>query len=142
MFTSIFLIAVIGAVGALLAIVCACRVSGRLPQITLFALAAVLLVPALYLVQALHPEIIDRRFRTYKAFYRDIRVGMTKSEVLAVLDRRYPKLGPRHRPTVMEDKPERLGFFMNPEGSKDPNCEGVFLTLQEGRVTGKHYSPD
>jgi len=142
MFTSIFLIAVTGAVGALLAVICACQVSGKVPQITLLALAAALLVPALYLAQALHPEIIDARFRTYKAFYRDIRIGMTKAEVLQVLDRRYPSPGRRQRPTVMEDKPERLGFFMNREVSKGPNCEGIFLTLKEGRVTSKQYSPD
>lgn len=35
-----------------------------------------------------------------------------------------------------------LSFFMNPETSREPNCEGIFLTLEASRVTKKVYSAD
>ena len=102
----------------------------------------VCLFPAGYLLATLHPEWVDGRFRTYKAFYRDIQVGMTRDQVFSALDRRYPKEGPRKRPKILNDTPEGLGFFMNPETSREPNCEGIFLELEAGRVTKKQYSPD
>jgi hypothetical protein len=42
----------------------------------------------------------------------------------------------------LHDTPDGLGFFMNPEASREPNCEGIFLRLEQGRVTKKTYSPD
>ncbi|MFT5109867.1 MAG: hypothetical protein ACI9UA_005519 [Pseudoalteromonas tetraodonis] len=42
----------------------------------------------------------------------------------------------------MDDTSERFGFFMNPEHSKDPNCEGIFLSLHKGTVAKKVYSAD
>jgi hypothetical protein len=42
----------------------------------------------------------------------------------------------------MSDEPDSLGFFMNPESSREPNCEGIFLKLEAGRVVSKEYSPD
>jgi len=59
-----------------------------------------------------------------------------------LLDRHYPASGPRRRPKVMTDEPGRLGFFMDPERYREPNCEGIFLTLTNGRVAGKWYSAD
>ncbi len=56
----------------------------------MIVLALVFLLPAAYVFLAFHPELVDGRFRTYKAFYRDIHVGMTKDQVFAALDRRYP----------------------------------------------------
>ena len=67
---------------------------------------------------------------------------MTREQVLAAMDQRYPTNGSRKRPKIMDDTPESLGFFMNPETSREPNCEGIFLTLERGRVTRKVYSPD
>ena len=108
----------------------------------MLVLALVLIAPAGYVFFAFHPEFVDGRFRTYKAFYRDIQIGMTREQVLEALERRYPPDGQRKRPKIMDDTPERLGFFMNPETSREPNCEGIFLTLEQGRVTKKDYSPD
>jgi hypothetical protein len=105
-------------------------------------LVLVFLVPAGYVYVAFHPEFVDKRFRTYKAFYRDIHVGMTREEVIAAMDRRYPADGPRQRPKIMSDESGELGFFMDPENSREPNCEGIFLTLESGRVVKKQYSPD
>lgn len=52
--------------------------------------------------------------------------GISRAEVFIVLERCYPKDGPRKRPKVMDDQPGSLGFFINPERSHEPNCEGIF----------------
>lgn len=73
---------------------------------------------------------------------RDIQVGMTRDEVFAAIDRRYPKSGARQRPGLLGETADGLSFFMNPETSREPNCEGIFLKLENGRVKSKEYSPD
>lgn len=136
------LLAAAGVILALIAIVVACKArSGFLATMAL-VLAVVFIAPAAYMFLAMHPGIIDKRFRTYKAFYRDIQVGMTREEVFAAVQRRYPQSGPRQPPKVMHDEADSLGFFMNPEGSREPNCEGIFLKLEAGRVVSKRYSAD
>ena len=117
-------------------------VRSRAVKSVMVVLALVFLIPSGYLFSVFHPELVDGRFRTYKAFYGDIQIGMTRDEVFAALDRRYPKSGARQRPKVMEDTADRLGFFMNPETSREPNCEGIFLKVEKGRVKSKVYSPD
>ncbi|KAA3614233.1 MAG: hypothetical protein DWQ01_00590 [Planctomycetota bacterium] len=94
------------------------------------------------LALAFKPELIDGRYRTFKAFYRDLKVGMNRSEVEQLIDRYYSLDSGRLRPTVMKDIGFELGFFMNPEDASRPNCEGIFLSFQEGRVTRKHDSRD
>lgn len=135
-------VAAVGAVLSLIAIVIACMARSDALKGTMIFLALVFLVPAAYMLLASRPEVIDGRFKTYKEFYRDIQIGMTKEEVFAALDRRYPKAGPRQRPKMIDETPESLGFFMNPETSREPNCEGIFLTLEKGRVVRKDYSRD
>jgi hypothetical protein len=136
------LIAAVGLLLALIAFIAACFARSGVARVSMIGLGLVFLLPAAYVFLAFHPELVDGRFRTYKAFYRDIQIGMSRDEVFGVLDRHYPKSGARQRPKVMEDEPGRLGFFMNPETSREPNCEGIFLTLDHGRVTKKDYSPD
>lgn len=136
------LMAVTGVALSLGAVTVACLTRRGGVRVLMMVLALVFMVPAGFVFLAFHPELVDGRFRTYKAFYRDIQVGMTRAEVIAVLDRHYPAGGIRQRPQIMTDEPERLGFFMNPETSREPNCEGIFLTLERGRVVGKGYSPD
>ncbi len=136
------LIAAVGALFALIATVVACMGRSGGVRVLMIVLALVFLLPAAYVFLAFHPELVDGRFRTYKGFYGDIQIGMTRDEVFAVLDRRYPKSGSRQRPKVMDDTDDRLGFFMNPETSREPNCEGIFLRLERGRVKSKDYSPD
>jgi len=136
------LIVAAGLIMALVALVVACKVRSSGVSAVMMVLALVFLLPAGYLCVALYPELIDGRFRTYKAFYREIQIGMSRDDVLAVLDRCYPKSGPRQRPKIMNDAPDALGFFMNPETSREPNCEGIFLTLKNDHVTKKEYSPD
>jgi hypothetical protein len=88
------------------------------------------------------PELVDGRFRTYKQFYHDIEIGMTREQVFEVMEKRYAANPARQRPKIMGDTPERLGFFMNPEKSREPNCEGIFLAIKDGKVIRKQYSMD
>ena len=136
------LIAAVGALLALIAVVIACKARSGFVVALMALLALVFITPSAYVFLAFHPELIDGRFRTYKAFHRDIQVGMTREQVLAAMERRYPANGPRKRPLIMDDTPTSLGFFMNPETSREPNCEGIFLALEGGRVTQIVYSPD
>jgi hypothetical protein len=138
----VILIAVAGVIAALVAIVIACRAQSGFVTGLMLVLAVLFIAPAGYVFLAFHPELVDGRFRTYKAFYRDIDVGMTREQVFSAMERRYPKDGPRKRPKVMSDEFDDLGFFMNPESSREPNCEGIFLKLEAGRVVSKDYSPD
>jgi hypothetical protein len=139
----LILIAVIGGLLSLIALSAAFLTrSGRVKAVTCI-LAFIFILPAGYVFLGFYPELIDARFRTYKAFYRDINVGMTRAEVFALIDRHYPKSSSRQRPKILNDDSQGLGFFMNPEGSLEPNCEGIFLSLDAGgRVTEKKYSPD
>lgn len=136
------LIAAVGVFVALVAIVIAFSAKRGFVIAMLLVLALVCLVPAGCVFLTFHPELVDGRFRTYKKFYGDIQVGMTREQVLAAMEKRYPANGPRKRPTILNDTPVGLGFFMNPETSREPNCEGIFLTLEAGRVTKKVYSAD
>ena len=136
------LIAAGGSLAALVAIAIACRAKSGLLSGMMFVLALVFIAPAGYVFLAIHPELVDGPFRTYKRFYRDVQVGMTREQVLAVMEQRYPTNGPRKRPKILNDTPEGLGFFMNPETSREPNCEGIFLRLEAGRVTKIEYSAD
>jgi hypothetical protein len=136
------LIAALGALVALVAIVIACRARRGIITAMMIVLALAFIVPASYLFLMFHPELVDGRFRTYKRFYRDIEAGMTREQVLAAMERHYPAIGPRERPMIIDDTPRRLAFFMNPETSREPNCEGIFLTLEAGRVTRMSYSAD
>jgi len=138
----LILIAAAGASAALAAIVIACRAKSGFVIAMMVLLALAFITPAGYLFLAFHPELIDGRFRTYKRLYGDIQVGMTREQVLAAMELRYPTNGPRKRPKILNDSPDGLGFFMNPETSTEPNCEGIFLTLEAGRVTKKVYSAD
>jgi hypothetical protein len=109
----------------------------------LFAVGAlVFCVPVVWLFLAFHEELVDARVRTYKAFYSDVRVGMTRDELLALLKRDYAEGGPRQRPKVVEDTATRLSFCMSPEAERDPNCEGIYITFIDGRVSQKEYVRD
>ena len=136
------LIAGLCAIVSFIAAVFAFRASSIFRRILLGAVALLCIIPSVYVFLAFHPELVDDRFHTYKAFYQDIHAGMTRDEVNSLLERHYPIPGARQRPKVMEDTSERLGFFMNPESSREPNCEGIFLSIREGHVIAKEYSKD
>ena len=136
------LMGILSAAGALALCVLACSVRSTLWRCILIPVAVVFTVSAAFLLIGFDPGLVDGRYRTYKAFYRDIRIGMTRDEVFAVLDSDYPAGGARQKPKVVNDAPGQLAFFMNPETQREPNCEGIFLTLTHGRVSGKTYSAD
>ncbi len=103
--------------------------------------AAVVLASA-NVFAALNVWVIDARFRAYRSFYRGIEAGMSREQVFGLRDTLYPRGGDRMRPTVAEDSARQLWFFMDPEDSAEPNCEGIFLSMSGGRVREKSYSPD
>ncbi len=106
------------------------------------SLLTCVLIPAYLLTAVFAPNLIDPRIRTYWAFYDAIEVNMTREQVLSTLEKHYPQGGQRQRPTIIRDTDNALGFFMDPEHSHQPNCEGVFLELAEGKVIRKRYSKD
>lgn len=138
----IFPIAAVTLVGALACLVFACLASRWLKRSLLILVALVLLAPSGLALVVLKPELVDARVRTYKRFYRDIQVGMTRPEVMELVDRHYPPRGDRLRPEVIKDSDGQLGFHMNPEDPSGPNCEGIFLKMREDRVVNKTYSAD
>lgn len=111
-------------------------------RMVLVLVALVLLIPPGFLLVALHPEWTDARFRTYKRLYAGIRPGMSRAEVYALVDRHYPAGGQRVRPKVLSDTESELQYFMNPEASREPNCEGIFLDMTNDCVASKQYSAD
>lgn len=137
-----FLIAGFGLLIALVLVFFACRARSGFATGLLLFFALVFTAPTIFIFLVFHPELVDGRFRTYKAFYHDIQVGMTRDQVVAAMEARYPKNGKRQRPKIIEDSSERLGYFMNPEGSREPGCEGIFIGFRNGCVVNKTYSPD
>ncbi len=135
-------IAGVCAVVAMISVVFVIRVKGTKIRVALSAFALALLSPSFLVVMVFYPWLIDSRFRVYRSFYQDIKIGMTRNEVLELAKHHYPKGGPREFPIVMSDEPNHLGFFMNPEGDRQPNCEGIFLDFKEGRVVSVSYSAD
>lgn len=134
--------AVVATAVAFAAAILACRASRVVFRVLLGLVALVCLLPAAFVTAIYFPELVDERYWVYKSFYNDIKDGMTRDEVFALVDRRYPANGPRMRPKVVYEEPDKIGFFMNPERSGDPNCEGILLRLSAGRVIEKRYSPD
>jgi hypothetical protein len=131
-----------GGVLGLAAFVSGWFVTKPVSRMLLLGVGIFLFVPSTYLALLANPGLIDARFRVYQQFYRNIEVGMSREQVLEAMERRYPATGERKRPKIMEDSSSLLGFFMNPEGSREPNCEGIFLTMREGRVVERTYSMD
>jgi len=141
-FFPFFLVAAICIVSAIVVLVAAVRMR-LLRDRVLFGLVAVLLLAVgVFFSQPVFPQLFDRRIAAYQRFYRAIDEGMTRAEVLETRDRLYPEGDTRQPPVVMEDVPRSLGFFMNSEGEVEPNCEGIFLDLENGRVVRKRYSRD
>ena len=112
------------------------------PRILLILTGSGVLISSVFFFLALNSWIIDPRFRTYRSFYCEIEEGMTRQQVIEILIKHYPRDGARDRPTVRSDDEDQLGFFMNPEDYREPNCEGIFLEMKDGVVVKKTYSND
>ena len=136
-------LAIFGIVISMVLVVAAFRCRGWQLKGWLFALALAALVPAALVVKASYPEWSDPRIQAYQAFFDDIPLDTTRAEVLDLLAKHYPESDPRQRPRIMIDEADSLTFFMHPEDPLSPvDCEAILLTLREGRVVAKEYSPD
>lgn len=138
----VLVLAMLGVVAAIAFALAACLARRTAVRWVLACLALASIAPACWVWTILHPEVFDARYRTYKDLYGGIGLGMHRSEVLELVARHYPQRGERAAPKVLEDTEERLAFFMDPEQSSEPNCEGIFLQMRSGRVESKEYSPD
>ena len=122
----LILIAALTLIGAVACLVFAYLASHWLKRGILIVAALFLLGPSGVALIGFKPELVDDRFRTYKLF-GDIEVGMSRAKVMTLVDQHYPSEGERLRPNIIEDSDKKLSFFMNPEDSTEPNCEGIFL---------------
>ena len=138
----IFLIAAVTLIGSVACLVFAYLASHWLKRGILILAALFLLVPSGVALIGFKPEMVDDRFKTYKQLFGDIEVGMSRADVMTLIDQHYPSEGERLRPNIIEDSDKKLGFFMNPEDSTEPNCEGIFLRMQGDKVVRKSYARD
>lgn len=136
-------LAIFGVIVAIVLGMAVFRCRGAQMKILLLLLAGAALVPATLVVVASYFDWVDPRFQVYQSFFEDIQPGMTRAEVMALCARHYPDGGPRQPPRIMVDDGDNLTFFMHPEEpDSSVDCEGILLTLQDGRVLNKTYSPD
>ena len=138
----LIIIAAITLIGAIACLVFAYLASHWLKRGILIVAALFLLGPSGVALICFKPELVDDRFRTYKQLFGDIEVGMSRAEVMTLVDQHYPSKGERLRPNLIEDSDKKLSFFMNPEDSTEPNCEGIFLKMQDNKVVRKSYTRD
>lgn len=138
----IFLIAAVTLIGSVACLVFAYLASHWLKRGILILAALFLLVPSGVALIGFKPELVDDRFKTYKQLFGDIEVGMSRADVMTLIDQHYPSEGERLRPNIIEDSYKKLSFFMNPEDSTEPNCEGIFLRMQGDKVVRKSYARD
>jgi hypothetical protein len=78
--------------------------------------------------------------KPFHRFHNAIQVGMTTNEVMAALHFEFPDKGRFPVPVLNQDT-NRFIFILDPT-KQAYNAEDVFVTLQDGRVTGKQYSAD
>ena len=90
----------------------------------------------------MNPWLVDARYRTYLKFYWSIRQNMTHAEVMAVMTDFYPPNDVRSAPILIEDNSVSLSFYMHPEDKSEPNTEGIFLKMEDGRVLDTRYVAD
>ena len=138
----LILIAAVTLIGAVACLVFAYFASHWLKRGILIVAALFLLGPSGVALIGFKPELVDDRFKTYKQLFGDIEVGMSRADAMTLVDRHYPSGGERLPPDVIEDSDKKLSFFMNPEDSTEPNCEGIFLKLENDAVVKKSYARD
>jgi len=138
----ILVLVVLGIVATVIMLITVFRVRSLGLKVLLVLIGMVTLAPAGLVLVAMHPEWVDARFRTYKDFYGGIQLGMTRDEVMGLQTQFYPTGGPRQKPQIIIEDDRSLTFFMHPEHSTEPNCEGIFLGFKDGKLKSKTYSPD
>ena len=138
----LFLIAVVALIGAVACLNFAFLASNWLKRGILIVAALFLLAPSGAALICIKPELVDGRYSTYKQLIGHIEVGMSRAQVMKLVDQHYPSGGKRLRPKVLEDSEVKLSFFMNPEDSAAPDCEGIFLQMEDDSVVKKSYVRD
>jgi hypothetical protein len=138
----IFVLAGLGLAATVIMLIIAFKVRSRGLKVLLVLISLLTLAPAGLVLRAVYPEWVDARFRSYKAFFADIRLGMTREEIMALQLQHYPAGGPRQKPSIIMEDDRSVTFFMHPEHSTEPNCEGIFLAFENGKLKAKTYSPD
>lgn len=127
--------------GILLATV-AWRSRSGVAKVFLGLAAACFLVPGAILFLGRNPWLIDARYRTFQLFYWNIRIGMSRGEVLTEMRNWYPTDQQRMAPEILADSAGRLEFRMNPESETAEDHEGILLKMQDGRVVEKSYEAE
>jgi hypothetical protein len=84
----------------------------------------------------------DSRYAAFHRLFFEIERGMSRPDLEAVIRRIYPPEGTRTPPKFWEDKPTHITLFMDSENRPGPNCEGIFLEISNGTITGKGYGMD
>jgi len=135
-------LAVLGLVASVIMLITVTRVRSMGLKVVLVLISFATLAPAALVLVSMYPEWVDARFRSYKGFYEGLQLGMTHGEVMDLQAKLYPEGGPRQKPQIIMEDEKNLTFFMHPEHSAEPNCEGIFLVFENGRLKSKTYSPD
>ena len=133
---------IVGLLAGLLLATLAWRSRRMITKVFLGLVAACFLVPSAILFIGRNPWLIDARYRTFQLFYWNIRMDMSRQEVIAEMQNWYPADQPRMAPKIKEDSVNKLEFEMNPESETKMDHEGIVLQMQGGHVIGKSYETD
>jgi hypothetical protein len=133
---------VVGLLAGLVFGILAWRSSRFFARCLLGMVAAALLIPSSILFLGRNPWIIDARYRTFQLFYWNIRMDMSRQEVIAEMRNWYPTDQPRMLPKLIQDSADKMEFQMNPESETAQDHEGIILKMLEGRVVDKSYETE
>ena len=133
----IFVLAVLGLVASVIMLVTVTRVRSMGLKVVLVLISFVTLAPAALVIVSMYPEWVDARYRSYKGFYAGLQLGMTRAEVMDLQAKIYPEGGPRQKPRIFMEDEKTLTFFMHPEDAAQPDCEGILLVFENGRLKSK-----
>jgi membrane protein YdbS with pleckstrin-like domain len=89
----LILIAAVTLIGAVACLVFAYFASHWLKRGILIVAALFLLCPSGVALICFKPELVDDRFKIYKQLFGDIEVGMSRAEVMTLVDQHYPSEG-------------------------------------------------
>ena len=132
----------VGLLGGLVFGILAWRSSRFFARCFLGLVAASLLIPSGILFLGKNPWIIDARYRTFQLFYWNIRMDMSRQEVIAEMRNWYPTDQPRMLPKLIQDSADKMEFQMNPESETAQDHQGITLKMLDGRVVDKSYETE
>ena len=112
----LILIAAVTLIGAVACLVFAYLTSKWIKRGILIVAALFLLCPSGVALIGFKPELVDDRFKTYKQLFGDIEVGMSRADVMTLIDQHYPSEGGRIRPNLIEDSEKKAQLLHEPRG--------------------------